>query len=98
MLSNPNPYDIYLTKHRETCWEITNRYDCPKCEFKTMIQYELFNHTMNLHDIENDNTTHEDLASLGGYQPKYKIHTGSNTNTIMSDNTIVKEKTYMSNM
>ena len=38
---------------------------------------------MNLHDIENDNTTHEDLASLGGYQPKYKIHTGSNTNAIM---------------
>ena len=38
------------------------------------------------------------LASLGDYQPKYKIHTGSNTNAIMSDNTSVKEKTYMSNM
>ena len=54
---------------------------------------------MNLHDIENDNTTHKDLASLGGYQPKDKIHTGSNTNAIMSDNTSVKEKDiYMSNM
>ena len=50
---------------------------------------------MNYHVIENVNTTHEDLASLGGYQPKDKILTESNTNAIMPANTSVKEKTYV---
>ena len=61
-----------------------NTYVCPKCEFKTTNQYELIDHNMNDHGIESEDTTLEDLISLGGFQPQDKIHIECNTNVITS--------------
>ena len=79
-----------LMKHLETHFNRENSYECPKCDFKTTIQYELSNHTTNVHPIENENNSQEDLVSLGGYQPIDKIQIKFNTNV----NKSVKEKTY----
>ena len=54
-------------KHMDTHFNSENRYECPKCDFKTTTQYELFNHTMNVHPIENENTSQEDLESEKKY-------------------------------
>ena len=50
---------------------------------------------MAIHPIENENTSQEDLVSLGRYQPKDKLHIESNINVMSPVDKSVKERTYV---
>ena len=70
-------------------------HNCTMCVFKTKVQYELYNHVLQAHGIENEDTTHENLSSLGGTQPQDKSQIETNKNVITPGCAGAKEKTYL---
>ena len=86
--------DIEFLKHCDTHVS-ENTHECGMCEYKTKIQYEMLNHVMHVHGIENDDTTNENLSTLCGAQPQEKLQIETNNKVITPDCAGAKEKTYV---
>ena len=70
-------------------------HQCPMCEFKTIIEYELFNHVLHVHGIENVDTTNESLSSLGRIKSQDKIQIETNKKETTPVGTGATERTYL---
>ena len=68
---------------------------CSMCEYKTNIEYELYNHVLQAHGIENVDTTNESLSSLGGNKSQDKMQIDTYKKEMTPVGAGVKERTYL---